>query len=78
VGITAAEKLEPPRTQVQEVTSAEPGVRVFVAQSEERLAYERTQRLRAMEQLRAELRVSAIVITDFGMVISDYGNGISR
>jgi transposase len=55
VGITAAEKAQPPKTQVQEVASDQAGVRVFVVQSEERLAYERTQRLRAMEQVRSEL-----------------------
>jgi hypothetical protein len=37
-----AEKAQAPRTQVQEVASDQAGVRVFVVQSEERLAYERT------------------------------------
>jgi transposase len=55
VGITASEKSAPPKTEVQEVASEEPGVRVFVVRSEERLAYERTQRLRAMERVREEL-----------------------
>jgi transposase len=55
VGITAREKMRPPQTQVQEVPADEAGVRVFVVQSEERLAYERTQRLRAMERVRAQL-----------------------
>jgi transposase len=54
-GITAGEKAEPPRTEVQEVASDEPGVRVFVVRSEERLAYEQRQRLRAMERVRQEL-----------------------
>jgi transposase len=44
VGITAREKSPAPRTLVQEVVSKEPGVRVFVVHSEERLAYERSQR----------------------------------
>lgn len=55
VGITAREKASPPRTRVQEVDSGKPGVRVFVVDSEERLAYERAQRLKAMEKVRKEL-----------------------
>ncbi len=55
VGITAREKADPPRTLVQEVRSGEPGVRVFVVHSEERLDYEQTQRVRAMERVRVEL-----------------------
>ncbi len=55
VGRAAREQAEVPKTQVQEVPSDEPGVRVFVAQSEERLAYERTQRLKAMERVRQHL-----------------------
>ena len=55
VGRTASEKAAPPKTQVQEVSTAEPGLRIFVVQSEERLAYERTQRRRAMERVRAQL-----------------------
>lgn len=55
VGRAARERAEVPKTQVQEVPSDEPGVRVFVAQSEERLAYERTQRLAAMERVRKQL-----------------------
>lgn len=52
VGITAREKTPAPKTEVQEVASDEPGVRVFVVRSEERLEYERGQRLRAMEEVR--------------------------
>jgi transposase len=55
VGVTARERAHPPTTQVQEVASDQPGVRVFIVQSEERLAYERTQRLKAMERVRREL-----------------------
>src|SRR6266508_4660986 len=55
VGITAREKSAPPKTRVQEVTADRPGVRVFVVQSEERLTYERTQRLKAMARVRREL-----------------------
>jgi transposase len=40
---------------VQEVASDRPGVRIFVVQSDERLAYERTQRLKAMARARREL-----------------------
>ena len=55
VGQTAREKTAPPKTQVQEVASEQPGVRIFVVQSDERLAYERTQRVQAMERVRAQL-----------------------
>ncbi len=55
VGITAREKAAPPKTRVQEVATDHSGVRVFVVQSEERLAYERTQRLKAMARVRREL-----------------------
>jgi transposase len=55
VGITAQEKTPPPRTRLQEVASEQPGVRVFVVESEERLAYERTQREKAMARVRARL-----------------------
>ena len=55
VGITAGEKSDPPETRVQEVASEKPGVRVFVVESDERLAYERTQRLRAMQRVREAL-----------------------
>jgi len=54
-GITAREKSAPPKTRVQEVAADRPGVRIFVVQSEERLAYERTQRLKAMARVRREL-----------------------
>jgi len=62
-GITASEKAEAPKTSVQEVASDKPGVRVFVAHSDERMAYERAQReksmLKVLEQLQAlEQRVS--------------------
>ena len=55
VGIAARERTEPPKTQVQEVGSDDPGVRVFVVRSEERLAYERSQRLAAMARVRQHL-----------------------
>lgn len=56
VGITAAEKATPPRTRVQEVaTTQQEGVRVFVVESEERLAYERAERLKAMKRVREDL-----------------------
>jgi transposase len=55
VGITAREKSTAPKTLVQEVASNEPGVRVFVVQSEERLAFERTHRIKAMDRVRARL-----------------------
>jgi transposase len=55
MGITSREKTDPPRTLVQEVEGDEPGVRIFVVHSDERLAYERAQRLKAMERVREEL-----------------------
>jgi transposase len=55
VGITSREKATPPKTLVQEVVAREPGVRVFVVHSDERLAYERAQRTKAMERVRARL-----------------------
>ena len=54
-GITAREKASAPKTLVQEVPSNQPGVRVFVVRSDERLGYERAQRLKAMERVRARL-----------------------
>jgi transposase len=69
VGQTARAKAAPPKTQVQEVASEQPGVRIFVVQSDERLAYERTQRGQARERVRAQLealerRVAAGTLTD--------------
>lgn len=55
VGITAREKARPPKTQVQEVASKQQGVRVFVVHSEERQAFERAQRTKAMNRVRARL-----------------------
>ena len=48
-------KATPPKTLVQEVVAQEPGVRVFVVHSEERLAYERAQRIKAMDRVRTRL-----------------------
>jgi len=69
VGITAREKRNPPKTQVQEVASDEPGVRVFVVQSEDRLAFERKQRVKAMGRVRAELEALQKRVAD-GRLIS--------
>jgi transposase len=55
LGIGASEKTAPPKTLVQEVASTHPGVRVFVVHSDERLAYERAEREKAMPKVRAEL-----------------------
>lgn len=54
-GITAQEKTPPPRTRVQEVSSGEEGLRVFVIDSEERRDYEQRMRTRSMERLREKL-----------------------
>jgi transposase len=55
VGIVAGEKATPPCTRVQEVRGDQPGVRIFVAHSEEREAYERAMREQAMERTRVDL-----------------------
>lgn len=54
-GITARERAEPPKTRVQEVPPDTAGVRIFVVQSDERLAFERGQRLKAMARGRQAL-----------------------
>ena len=54
-GITASEKAQVPKTQVQEVASDKPGIRVFVVQSDERLRYEQGEREKAMERVRKQL-----------------------
>lgn len=54
VGITAGERTHPPQTLVQEVNSDQPGIRIFVVKSEERLSYERGQRQKAMARLRKD------------------------
>lgn len=54
-GIVASEKSEVPKTLVQEVASDQPGVRVFVVHSDERMSYERTEREKSMQRVRAEL-----------------------
>ncbi|HMK86226.1 MAG TPA: IS1634 family transposase [Steroidobacteraceae bacterium] len=55
VGLTAQEKAAPPKTLVQEVAGEEPGVRIFIVHSEERLAYERAMRERSMQHTRVAL-----------------------
>jgi transposase len=60
VGISAQEKATVPRTLVSEVAGEEAGVRVFVVQSEERLAYERAMRQEAMEKTRQALEKLAL------------------
>src|SRR5260370_16614922 len=54
-GIGARERTAPAQTRVQEVPSDDAGVRVFVVQSDERLAYERGEREKAMQRVRADL-----------------------
>jgi len=54
-GITASERVEVPRTRVQEVAGKQPGVRVFVVHSEEREQYERGMRELSMERARKQL-----------------------
>ena len=55
VGITAREKAHAPKTFVQEVAADKPGVRVFVVHSEERHAFECTQRVKAIDRVRRKL-----------------------
>jgi len=55
VGITASERSTAPKTLVQEVASKQPGVRVFVVHSEDRLAFEYAQRVKAMGRVRTRL-----------------------
>ncbi len=55
-GITAAEKNQPPRTRVQEVSCDRAGVRVFVVDSDERRAYEQRMREKVMERARVGLQ----------------------
>jgi transposase len=52
---TACPSAQRERTRVQEVPSEEPGVRVFVVQSDERLRYERAQRERAFQRVQERL-----------------------
>ena len=55
LGLAAAEQSAPFQTRVQEVASEQPGVRVFVVESEERLAYERGEREKAMGRVQPQL-----------------------
>jgi transposase len=55
VGIAAGEKAVVPRTLVQELVPEKPGVRVFVVHSDERMAYERAEREKAMARVQAAL-----------------------
>jgi transposase len=54
-GISRSERSVVPKTLVQEVASDQPGVRVFVVHSEERLDYERGEREKAMQKVQEEL-----------------------
>jgi transposase len=56
MGITAREKTAVPKTLVQEVASDHPGWRIFIVHSDERLAYERIQRLTARARVRTALQ----------------------
>jgi transposase len=55
VGITAGERSQPPKTRVCEVCTQEPGVRVFVVDSDERRAYEQAEREKAMARVEKSL-----------------------
>src|SRR6266571_1093497 len=60
LAISARERVAAPKTRVQEVPSDEPGVRVFVVHSEERLAYERGEREKAMLRVRTQLEALTV------------------
>ena len=62
-GITASEKSDVPKTLVQEVASDQPGVRVFVVHSDEREAYERAQREKAMLKVKEKLDALGLRVT---------------
>ncbi|MBI4264899.1 MAG: IS1634 family transposase [Acidobacteria bacterium] len=55
MGVAARERSTPPKTLVQEVAADRPDVRVFVVHSEEREAYERAEREKAMQRVRTAL-----------------------
>lgn len=55
VGITAREQSQPPRTRVCEVCPQQTGVRVFVVDSDERRAYEQSEREKAMTRVEKSL-----------------------
>lgn len=64
VGIQASEKTMSPKTLVQEVASDEPGIRVFVAHSDDRAFYERSQREKAMQRVKVKLEALRKRVTD--------------
>ena len=73
-GITVSEKAEPPyRLVCKRVRSEQSGVRIFVVHSDERLAYERGQRLRAMGRARAAFEALERRVRD-GRLISPREN----
>ena len=55
VGVTAREKVDPPRTRAQEVPSGIAGMRVIIVDSDERRAYEEAMRVKSMERTRQAL-----------------------
>jgi len=68
-GINTRERSEPLRTRVQEIESAEAGMRVFVIDSDERRAYEQSQRTKCMQRTLKRLeslkkRVDAGTLSD--------------
>ena len=55
MGVTAREKVDPPRTRAQEVPSGIAGMRVIIVDSDERRAYEEAMRVKSMERTRQAL-----------------------
>jgi len=55
-GITARERVNPPRTRAQEVPSGTDGVRIIVVDSDERRGYEEGMRQKSMNRTREQLQ----------------------
>ena len=55
MGVTAREKVDPPRTRAQEVPSGIGGMRVIIVDSDERRASEEAMRVKSMERTRQAL-----------------------
>ena len=59
LAINGREKRDPPKTLVQEIDSDAPGPRILVVHSDERLAFERAQRRKAMTKVGRQLQALA-------------------
>ena len=59
LAINGREKSDPPKTLVQEIGTDEPAPRILVVHSDERLAFEKAQREKAMTKVRQQLEALA-------------------